>query len=378
MFTQRNSRPLLTFDFLIIIKLYLKILFVFSILCGSIHCDTKETNPPPVSSQSSPPRDSKIEPIPPLALESRSSLIKPAELNTISSPTPEPVTTSIPSPEVSVSNVEALIPARQVVADPPSQLHPASGNAFHSAVRSDDLTIMKNLALQFRTRDLWQQDSRGRYPIHYARSRKMVRWIWKNGDPPSTELKDKEGKTPLIFMIEQGFTSAALKLISICSMNYFWKNSKEITKCINSQDNQGMSAFHWATLKREIKIVNALVQNPWLDLDSRDYFGRTALHYAAIQKDFSIGYHMIHMSADRRREGFQNSSFFHNNFCKQNKIKQWFFEKDRNGISVATYAFYCKNQVAIDLLNLCNLSPPPPDSNQNFTNGDFLTPLNCS
>lgn len=97
-------------------------------------------------------------------------------------------------------------------------------------------------------------------------------WLQEKGI--DWEVKDKEGKTALIYAVESGFKFLFIELI------------KNIKVDVNVQDEKGLSALHWAVKGHQYTMVHYLLHHDGIRFDLLDNNKRSYLHY------FSFNYVM--------------------------------------------------------------------------------------
>lgn len=129
-------------------------------------------------------------------------------------------------------------------------------------------------------------------PVHYAVVRHSCnqtfpssghQFVAKSREP---EFRDINGRTPLI-LATQGRCRRS------CVFNYIYDFSLEI----DAQDNTGKTALHYAVINRK-ELAFVCIVHLRADLDAQDCEGKTALHYAIEKRRVDAANNLIAMGAD--------------------------------------------------------------------------------
>jgi E3 ubiquitin-protein ligase mind-bomb len=150
--------------------------------------------------------------------------------------------------------------------------------ALHFAAEWKDMPIDLFRIVLEKSADFNAQDEDGRTALHVAihcESKTAVKELLKHMD---VDVKDKDNFTPLY--LASGWNNIPIDLFRIIL---------EKTSNINAQDEEGLSALHWAILNKSETAVKELLKHKDVDVNVKDNDNNTALHFTVCYwKDIQI------------------------------------------------------------------------------------------
>lgn len=163
----------------------------------------------------------------------------------------------------------------------------------HKLVQHDIVGPLKVFATKHYS-GLAMKDDWGRFPIHYAKSRTMVEFIWDlevadslehemSARSPKYRWPDRDGQTPFHRLALKGDADAVAWVVNkSCSLMMALPNVPWVheTDDMELKDLKGRTALHMAAIRGDVAVMQAMLGCWSLDGSFQDNDGNTALHFA--------------------------------------------------------------------------------------------------
>lgn len=158
---------------------------------------------------------------------------------------------------------------------------------FRYAIESEKIQALKALLMFPNSDVLLDQDSEGKTLLHHTiinqKDTETTKALLDGG--AEKDAKDKQGKTPLHYAVEQGNEKIVKELLEVGANK-------------DAADRQRKSPLHYAVDQKNIEACKILLEAD-ADKNFKDDLGKTPLHYAVDQKNIDAFKILLEAGADQ-------------------------------------------------------------------------------